>query len=64
MGINDVMAGLVKEKKEKGEGKHYIPFSNKEWSELETKAGRELEPKDLKSLLTSIFDGTLKVSKA
>lgn len=63
MSLNDVMGGLVKEKKEKAEGKHYIPFSNKEWADLETKAGRELEPKDVKALITAIFNGELKVSK-
>ena len=64
MGINDVMAGLVQEKKEKKESKHYIPFSAAEWAKLCAAAGRELEPKDLKALLNGIFEGTLKVSKA
>jgi hypothetical protein len=62
--IGDVMATLVKEKKEVKESKHYIPFNAAEWAKLEEQAGRKLEPKDLKALIGGIFDGTLKVSKA
>jgi hypothetical protein len=61
--IGDVMATLVKEKKEKGESKHYIPFNSKEWAKLEEQAGSKLEPKDLKALIEGIFSGQLKVSK-
>lgn len=59
MSIDNVMAGLVKEKKEKGEGKHYIPFSQAEWAKLEAAAGAELEPKNLKLLIQQLFDGSL-----
>ena len=62
--IGDVMAGLVTEKKEAKESKHYIPFSATEWAKLEEQAGTKLEPKYVKALITGIFDGTFKVSKA
>lgn len=51
------------EKKAKGESKHYIPFSKTEWQAMEAKAGRELEPKDLKLMLQKIFAGELVVRK-
>lgn len=51
------------EKKTKGESKHYIPFNKTEWEAMEKFAGRTLEPKDLKLMLTRIFDGSLVVRK-
>ena len=43
----------------KEEGKHYIPFSKAEWTELEKVAG-PLEPKDLKRMIQMIFNGEAK----
>lgn len=63
MGLAGVLDAIVTEKKEKGESKHYIPFSHTEWVALEAQAGRKLEPKDLKLMINNIFNGSLVLSK-
>ena len=56
MGLHESLAAVRVSKPVKEEGKHYIPFSKKEWEELERVAG-VLEPKDLKRMLNMIFKG-------
>ena len=63
MGLAGVLDSIVTEKKEKADGKHYIPFLHSEWVALEAQAGRKLEPKDLKLMINNIFNGSLVLSK-
>jgi len=61
--LGSIMSGLsVERKAPKGEGKHYIPFSHKEWAELATAFGRtpeELEPKQIKALILALKAGKI-----
>jgi hypothetical protein len=61
--LGSIMSGLhVERKAAKGESKHYIPFSKKEWAEIAAAFGmapEDLEPKQLKALILALKAGKI-----
>jgi hypothetical protein len=63
MPLQDVMADVVSEKKEKKSAeKRYVAFSSTEWAGMETKQGRKIDPVDVKKLILGIFEGRYQVA--
>jgi hypothetical protein len=64
MALTDVMDALKVEKPERGPAKKkYVAFSAEEWSELEKKYGKTIDPVHVKRLIQGVFSGVLEVRK-
>ena len=65
MGLAEVLTELSVDKKAKGKAdKKYVSFSIAEWTELEAKHGKTIEPVDVKKLVQAIFSGRFQITSA
>jgi hypothetical protein len=65
MGLADVLAEVSADKKAKGKSEvRYVSFKTAEWSEMESKYGKTIDPVDVKKLVQGIFSGRFQVVAA
>lgn len=65
MALLDVMSDVTADKKEKkAADKKYVSFSKEEWSGMEAKQGKEINPVDVKKIILGIFEGRYSISVA
>ena len=61
--LKDVMSAIVAVREEsKGDGKHYIPFTKAEWTEVRKAFGRpDMKPNELKLVIMAMINGQVKL---
>lgn len=65
MGLADVLAEVVADKKAKGKSENRnVTFKTVEWTEMESKYGKTIDPVDVKKLVQGIFSGRFQVVAA
>lgn len=65
MGLVDVLAEVSAERKEKGKAEiKYVSFKTAEWTDMEAKYGKTINPVDVKKLVIGIFSGRFNVVAA
>ena len=63
MALFDVLSEVrADEKPKKGADKKYVTFSMDEWKVMEAAHGKEINPTDVKKIITGIFGGKFNVS--